>query len=52
MASPFRWFAPAALAVGLGIAACAAPAPARADDELVRVLVDVADVIFRGGVPY
>ena len=52
MAFPLRWLAPAALALGLGTASLALPAPARADDELVRVLVDVADVIFRGGEPY
>lgn len=52
MASPFRWLAPAALALGLGAASLAAPQTARADDELVRVIVDVADVIFRGGTPY
>lgn len=47
-----RWLAPAALAAGLGIAALA-PAPARAqDDALVRVLVDVADVVIRNGTPY
>lgn len=39
------------LAAGLGLAALG-PAPARADDDLVRVIVDVADVIFRGGHPY
>lgn len=46
-----RWFAPVALAAGLGAAAFA-PAPAHADDELVRVIVDAADVILRGGDPY
>jgi hypothetical protein len=48
-----RYLAPAVLAAGLGIAAVAAPAPAQAQsDDLVRVLVDVADVVLRGGVPY
>lgn len=47
-----RWLAPAALAAGLGIAALV-PAPARAqDDALVRVLVDIADVVIRNGTPY
>lgn len=47
-----RWLAPAALAAGLGIAALT-PAPARAqDDQLVRVLVDIADVVIRNGAPY
>jgi len=47
-----RWLAPAVLAVGLGTAALV-PAPAHAqDDTLTRVLVDVADVVLRGGQPY
>jgi len=46
-----RLFAPAVLATGLGLAAFA-PAPARAGDDLVRVIVDVADVIYHGGYPY
>ena len=47
-----RWLAPAVLAAGLGSTALL-PAPARAQDEaLTRVLVDVADVVLRGGVPY
>ncbi|WP_454832258.1 hypothetical protein [Pseudoxanthomonas wuyuanensis] len=46
-----RLLAPAVLATGLGIAAFA-PAPARASDDLVRVIVDVADVIYHGGSPY
>jgi hypothetical protein len=52
MAILSRWFAPAALAVGLGFAAVT-PAPAHAqDDTLTRVLVDIADVVLRGGQPY
>ena len=44
-----RYLAPAVLAASLGIAAVAAPAPAQAQsDDLVRVLVDVADVVLRG----
>ncbi|MDH5823076.1 hypothetical protein QFW77_08750 [Luteimonas sp. RD2P54] len=46
-----RWLAPVALAAGFGAAAIA-PAPARANDDLVRVLVDVADVVLRGDAPY
>lgn len=48
-----RWFAPAVVATGLGLSALS-PAPARAQsgEELVRVLVDVADVVLRGGAPY
>ena len=41
------------LAAGLGLAAIAAPAPAQAQsDDLVRVLVNVADVVLRGNTPY
>lgn len=40
-----------ALAAGLGIAALA-PSTARADDDLIRVIVNVADVIHHGGYPY
>jgi len=46
-----RWVAPVVLAAGLGVVATAAPAPARADD-LARVIVDVADVIYHSGYPY
>lgn len=46
-----RWLASVVLAAGLGLGAMT-PVPAHADDELTRVLVDVADVIFNGGVPY
>ena len=46
-----RWFAPTALAVALGFGAMA-PAPVQAQDSLTRVLVDIADVVLRGGVPY
>ncbi|MEO5628481.1 MAG: hypothetical protein ABIQ62_01780 [Thermomonas sp.] len=49
-----RYFAPAVLAVSLGLAAIAAPAPAQAQssNDLVRVLVNVADVVIRGNTPY
>jgi len=47
-----RWLAPAVLAAGFGFAALV-PAPAQAqDDTLTRVIVDVADVVLRGGQPY
>lgn len=47
-----RWMAPAVIAAGLASAAWL-PAPAHAqDDTLARVLVDVADVVLRGGQPY
>ena len=46
-----RWLAPAALAVGLGFGAMT-PAPVQAQDAPNRVLVDVADVVVRGGQPY
>lgn len=49
-----RMFAPAVIAAGLGSAALMAPSAASAQsaDELVRVLVNVADVVMRGGQPY
>lgn len=48
-----RWLAPITLAAGLGIAGLAPlPAQAQSGDDLVRVIVDVADVIVRGGQPY
>lgn len=48
-----RWLAPAVLATGLGVAGLS-PAPAQAQDadDWVRVIVDVADVIYRSGHPY
>lgn len=49
-----RYLAPALLAAGLGLAAMATPSPAQAQssDELVRVLVNVADVVMRGNQPF
>lgn len=45
-----RWLAPAVMAVGI---ASMTPFPVHArDDDLIRVLVDVADVVLRGGMPY
>lgn len=53
MSTLTRWIAPVLLAAGLGAAALApAPAHAQSSDQLARVIVDVADVIFRGGSPY
>ena len=54
MAAVTRWLASTALAAGLGLATLAAPTPAHAQngDDLVRVIVDVADVIFSSGYPY
>lgn len=50
MISVSRWIVPFVLAAGFGVAAMA---PAHAQDaQLARVIVDVADVIFRGGSPY
>jgi hypothetical protein len=46
-----RWLAPAALVAALGAGALF-PAPARAADDLIRVIVDVADIIYRNGHPY
>jgi len=51
MLSIARWLAPAALAAALGAAAFV-PAPAQANDDLIRVIVDVADIVFRNGQPY
>ncbi len=51
MSSITRWLAPAALAAALGAGALF-PSPARADDDLVRVIVDVAEIVFRSGQPY
>ncbi len=51
MSVSFRWLAPLILSAGLGAGALA-PATAHASDDLVRVLVDVADVVLRGGSPY
>lgn len=51
--SLIRWILPGLLATGLAAAAMV-PAPARAqsNDDLVRVIVDVADVVLRGNQPY
>lgn len=53
MSTLTRWLAPVVLVAGFGAAALApAPAQAQSGDPLARVIVDVADVIFRGGTPY
>lgn len=52
MKSLTRWMAPAVLAAGFGLGALAVPQQAQAQDALTRVLVDVADVMMRGGQPY
>lgn len=54
MATLTRWLTTTALAAGIGMATLAVPAPAHAQsgDDIARVIVDVADVIFRGGYPY
>lgn len=44
-------FAALAMAAALGLAALL-PGTARADDDVVRVLVEAADVVIRGGHPY
>ncbi len=46
-----RWIAPAALAAALGAGALI-PAPAEARDDLIRVIVDLPDIVFRAGHPY
>lgn len=48
-----RWFAPAVIAAGLAVVGVS-PAPARAQssDDWVRVIVDIADVIYHSGYPY
>ncbi len=53
MSTVSRWIAPAVLAAGLGVAALSpTPAHAQSGDDLVRVIVDVADVVLRGNTPY
>jgi len=54
MVAVSRLFAPAVLAAGLGMVAFspAAVQAQSAGNDLIRVLVDVADVVFRSGTPY
>ena len=51
MSSLARWLVPAALAAALGVGALF-PTPARADDDMIRVIVNFADIAFRSGHPY
>lgn len=44
-----RWWVSTALVLGLGLGGLGL---AQAQDSLARVLVDVADVVMRGGAPY
>ena len=46
-----RWIASTALAASLGLAAFA-PAAQAQSDTLTRTIIDIADVVFRGGQPY
>lgn len=46
-----RWLAPSVLALALGMGFAMPAAPAHSQD-LARVLVDIADVVFQSGVPY
>lgn len=52
MTTMSRWLTPAALAVALGFGAMAPAHAQSSQNDLVRVLVDVADVVFRGSTPY
>ncbi|MDQ3511375.1 MAG: hypothetical protein M3414_06785 [Pseudomonadota bacterium] len=53
MSIVFRWSAPLVLAASFGAAALApSTAHAQNGDHLARVIVDVADVIFRGDTAY
>jgi hypothetical protein len=52
MAFLTRLIAPAALAAALGVGGSFAAPAAHAADDLVRVIVDIADVVFRSGQPY
>ena len=47
-----RLLAPSRLALALGAGFSMPAVPAQAQDDLSRVLVNVADVVFRAGVPY
>ena len=53
MSTVSRWFAPAVLAAGIGLAALSpVTVHAQSANDLVRVLVDVGDVVMRGNTPY
>lgn len=48
-----RWLAPLVFAAGLAtLVGLPAPAQAQSSQDIARVIVDVADVIFRSGQPY
>ena len=47
-----RLLAPSVLALALGAGFTMPAAPVQAQDDLGRVLVNIADVVFRAGVPY
>ena len=47
-----RWLAPAVMAAGIGAAAFAPGVAHAQSNDLARVIVDVADVLMRGGQPY
>ncbi|GAA5000208.1 DUF4148 domain-containing protein [Pseudoluteimonas lycopersici] len=47
-----RFLAPSALAIALGVGFSVPAAPVHAQDDLTRAIVDIADVVFRAGVPY
>jgi hypothetical protein len=46
-----RWLTSSALTAALAVAAFA-PAPAQANDDLIRLVVDLGDVVIRSGQPY
>ncbi len=46
-----RWLTTFAMAIALAVAVFA-PAPARASDDLIRLVVDLGDVVIRSGHPY
>ena len=47
-----RLLAPSVLALALGAGFSVPAAPVQAQDDLTRAIVDIADVVFRAGVPY
>ena len=51
MSTLSKFIAPAVFAAGFAFTALL-PTPARAQDDVTRVIVDVADVVLRGGQPY
>jgi hypothetical protein len=51
MSTLSKYIAPAVFAAGFAFTALL-PTPARAQDDVTRVIVDVADVVLRSGQPY